>query len=158
MASVPNPSLDAGLAALKQGNYDMAIAHLEGVCEFELDEAIISRASVALVKAYRRSGDPQRAIALCQTLSQDLNPKVQQWATNTLPELMAESPPPANQTEFTPAEDTSANPTGFVPLNSPSSPTKPGTIKQRLTDSAKRLLTGGKSQQQSPGNQQVYSG
>ena len=153
MASVPNPSLDAGLAALKEGNYDVAIAHLEGVCEFELDEAIISRASVALVKAYRRRGDTQNAIALCQTLTQDLNPKVQQWATNTLPELRAESPPAANQTGFTPEEDTSANPTGFVPLNSPSSPTKPGTIKQRLTDSAKRLFTGDKSRQNPPGNQ-----
>ncbi|HAG85324.1 MAG TPA: hypothetical protein DCL61_30315, partial [Cyanobacteria bacterium UBA12227] len=56
MTSVPNPSLDTGLAALKQGNYSMAIAHLEGVREIELDESLVSRAAMGLVTAYRRIG------------------------------------------------------------------------------------------------------
>ncbi len=56
MASVPNPSLDAGLNALEQGNYSVAIAHLEGVCETELDDSVVSVASKELVTAYRRSG------------------------------------------------------------------------------------------------------
>ncbi len=78
MTSVPNPSLDAGLRALKQGNYSVAIAHLEGVCELELDDSIVARASMGLVTAYRRIGDTQKAIALCQQLTQNPNPKVKQ--------------------------------------------------------------------------------
>ena len=87
MNSVPNPSLDIGLAALKQGNYQEAIAHLETVCETELDESIVSKASKALVEAYRRNGDSHKAKALCQSLAQDPDPKLKEWATRSLAEF-----------------------------------------------------------------------
>ena len=99
MSSVPEPSLDAGKLALKQGNYSVAIAHFEGVRETELDETLVTNASLKLVQAYRKIGDTQKAIALCQELTQHSSPKVQQWATNTLSKLSSEQPA-----------------TGFVPL------------------------------------------
>ena len=76
MTSVPNPSLDAGQRALKQGNYSVAIAHLEGVCETELDDSLVARASQELVRAYRSIGDTQKAIALCQNLTQHPEPDI----------------------------------------------------------------------------------
>ncbi|MBE9128174.1 MULTISPECIES: zinc metalloprotease HtpX [unclassified Coleofasciculus] len=154
MASVPNPSLDIGLDALKQGNYTEAIAHLEGVREVELDESIVSRAAIALVTAYRRGGNVQQAIALCQQLTEDANPKVKKWADNTLAKLIAESPtslPQSNLTGFVPLEDapptaSTSDSTGFVPLN-PTPPANPSPIKERLTNSTKRLFSGGNKPQ-----------
>ncbi|HAX87678.1 MAG TPA: Zn-dependent protease with chaperone function [Cyanobacteria bacterium UBA11370] len=171
MTSVPNPSLDTGLAALKQGNYSMAIAHLEGVREIELDESLVSRAAMGLVTAYRRIGDGAKAIALCQELTQDSNATVKEWATTTLPELTAEfptptHPSPSDSTGFVPLDSTPpSDSTGFVPLEptsmrgvgsgewgvgleaTPTQPqTTPSTLKQRIANSAKRLLSNSPTQ------------
>lgn len=147
MASVPNPSLDTGLAALKQGNYSDAIAQLEAVREIELDAALVTRASQALVKAYHRSGDVENAIALCQELTHHPDPKIRQWASGLLDNLVAERQLPNGGTQQSskgqPA--TPADGTGFVPLNSSSSQTqtppqgKPSKLKQRLAGFTNRL-------------------
>ena len=128
MTSVPNPDLDTGLAAIKEGNYSLAIAHLEAVCEIELDESIVSRALIGLVTAYRSIGNGEKAIALCQQLHQDPNPKIQQWANNTLTELSAEYPPSSH-----PA---SSEPTGFVPLAQ--TPTPPQATRVTSTPNITR--------------------
>lgn len=142
MASIPNPSLDAGLAALNQGNYLLAIAHLEGVRETELDETLVAQASQNLVTAYRQNGDTEKAIALCQDLLQDSNPKLRSWADRNLVDL--ESQPRSTPTPtFEPAATDS---TGFVAFDS--TPTKTKTnqhptasnLGQRLLNSTKRLL------------------
>lgn len=142
MASIPNPSLDAGLAALNQGNYSVAIAHLEGVRETELDETLVAQASQNLVTAYRQNGDTEKAIALCQHLLQDSNPKLRSWADRNLVDL--ESQPRSTQPPlFKPAATDS---TGFVAFDS--TPTKTKTnqrptasnLRQRLLNSTKRLL------------------
>ncbi|HBB30523.1 MAG TPA: Zn-dependent protease with chaperone function, partial [Cyanobacteria bacterium UBA9273] len=153
MASVPNPSLDAGMAALEQGDYSLAIAHLEGVCEIELDETLVSQAAMGLVTAYRNSGNATHAITLCQRLTEDPNPKIKEWAVNTLANLTAEFPASQDHTGFVPLDSSSpdgvaSDPTGFVPFNQttaqPQTPqqTTPSTIKQRLVSSAKRLFSG----------------
>ena len=142
MASIPNPSLDAGLAALNQGNYLLAIAHFEGVRETELDETLVSRASQELVTAYRQNGDTEKAIALCQHLTQDSNPKIRSWADRNLVDLESQPRSTPNPT-FEPAATDS---TGFVAFDS--TPTKTKTpqrptasnLKQRLLNSTKRLL------------------
>ena len=85
MAAVSNPSLEKGEAALNQGNYNEAIAHLKGVCEVELDEMIVSRAQKALVVAYSKSEQIEQAIALCESLSLIDTEKV--WTTKVLPDL-----------------------------------------------------------------------
>lgn len=111
MASIPdNPSLEAGLAALKQSDYQRAIAHLEAVCELELDDSILTKAQTGLVVAYRRSDRPEKAIALCQALSQSSNRKVKNWAVKTLADLRRQHPTTAPSTP-------AADPTGFVPLS-----------------------------------------
>jgi Zn-dependent protease with chaperone function len=147
MNSVPNPSLDTGLAALKQGNYALAIAHLNAVRETELDEAMVTRASQGLVIAYRKSGEIENAIAVCQHLTHHSHPKVREWATSNLSELQANSSASASDsTGFVPLDGTSngsSNGTGFAPLNSNSSPAS--TLKQRLVDSTQRLFSTSKT-------------
>ncbi len=150
MASIPNPSLDAGLAALNQGNYAVAIAHLEGVRENELDETLVSQASQGLVTAYRQNGDTEKAIALCQNLSHDSNPKIRSWADRNLVDLESQSS--SNATEFSTFDaPANANPqvtdaTGFVAFNpTPAKPKAPqhsttSSLKQRLVSSTKRLF------------------
>src|SRR5919202_1180060 len=162
MASVPNPSLDDGQRALEQGNYSVAIANFEGVCEMELDDSLITRAAIGLVKAYRATGDTQKAIAICQNLTQHPDPKVRKWATSTLAEMPALGPATPNpsasdSTGFVPLDGKAPNPsasdsTGFVAFDqTPSQPTTPqpgtsSTIKQKLRDSTKRLFSNSKTQ------------
>ncbi|NEP24722.1 zinc metalloprotease HtpX [Moorena sp. SIO3I6] len=114
MASIPNPTLAAGLEALKQGNYQDAIAHLEGVCEMELDDSIVTEASQSLVQAYPKHGQPEKAIALCQHLREHPDPQIQEWAAKTETELITKYPvaakSPADATGFTPLEDQASSP------------------------------------------------
>lgn len=153
MASIPNPSLDAGLAALNQGNYSVAIAHLEGVRETELDESLVSRATHELVTAYRNSGEIEKAIALCQHLTQDPDFKLREWGTRNLDELNAQYPSASDSTGFSTFDDganaipTTNDSTGFVAFNqTPTQPKTPqkkpaSTIQQRLVNSTKRLFS-----------------
>jgi Zn-dependent protease with chaperone function len=149
MASIPNPSLEDGLAALNQGNYSVAIAHLEGVCETELDESLVTRASMELVTAYRRNGNAEKAIALCQDLTQHEDSQVRQWAATTLTDLTTENPvrsssPASDSTGFVPLDSQSANPpasdqTGFVALDQ-TTPSKPKTpLRRILSKNTQRL-------------------
>lgn len=116
MASLPEtssgsgatPSLAAGLAALKQGQYHQAIALLEP-CVQGLTGVDRVRAQMALVMAYSRGDQLEQALAFCQQLRQDANPKVREWADRTLSELS----PPAPQQGSVPDQ------TGFVPLSAP---------------------------------------
>ena len=145
MGAVPNPSLDAGLDALQQANYSDAIAHLEAVRETELDDSLVTQASQALVTAYQRSGDGDSAIALCQHLTDHPDPNVRAWATSTLADLNTNVP-------ATPSRASASDSTGFVPFNPAASQSQtpsqktPFNIKQRLTDSTKRLFTNAKTQ------------
>ena len=166
MASVPNPSLDAGLNALEQGNYSVAIAHLEGVCETELDDSVVSVASKELVTAYRRSGALEKAIAFCQHLTQHHDPTLREWADTTLADLSAEHPATPSSSssgstgfvsfDSTPVNSSASDSTGFVAFDqTPSNPKTPQrktpqrktpTSKQGLVGSTKRLLSNSTTQ------------
>jgi Zn-dependent protease with chaperone function len=145
MGAVPNPSLDAGLDALQQANYSDAIAHFEAVRETELDDSLVTQASQALVTAYQRSGDWESAIALCQNLTHHPDPNVHEWATSTLADLNANY-------LAAPSNTSASESTGFVPFNPTPSQSQtpqqrtPLKIKQRLTDSTKRLFSNAKTQ------------
>ncbi|MCL1463707.1 zinc metalloprotease HtpX [Argonema galeatum] len=106
-----NPALEAGLAALKQGNYEDAIADLESVCKIDLNQKSIFRAQMGLAIAYERIGDVPSSIALCKTLSKNSSPQVKEWALRTL----------ASFTDRYPEESRGAgensSETGFVPLD-----------------------------------------
>jgi lipopolysaccharide biosynthesis regulator YciM len=65
----PQPSLEAGPAALKQGDYRNAIAHLEAVCQNQPTHSSQVKAQIGLVKAYCSTGEISRAIALCQNFN-----------------------------------------------------------------------------------------
>lgn len=100
-------NLKIGLAALKQKDYAAAIPHLEAVPQGK-DAGGWLKAQMGLVKAYARTNQVQRAIDLCEQLSQNPNAQVQAWATNTVAELRhryaADSPAPdaLDETGFTP--------------------------------------------------------
>ena len=113
MTSVPDSSLETGLAALKRGDYPNAIARLEAVCQTQINQSAKIRAQMGLVVAYGRSGELDRAIALCQVLSQHTNSQVREWATRNQAEL-ARSPVDQEVSTASPKADA----TGFVPFDS----------------------------------------
>ncbi|BAZ01819.1 hypothetical protein NIES37_58260 [Tolypothrix tenuis PCC 7101] len=87
MPSHAESSLEAGLVALKQGNYPTAIAHLEPVANSQKDGKTGLQAQVGLVMAYARSGQVPKAIAVCNNLIVSPNPQVQEWAERALEHL-----------------------------------------------------------------------
>lgn len=101
MPPVPDPSstppsravadVEAGLAALKQGNYARAIALLE-TTRLPATHPLAMRSQMGLVIAYARNGDAVRAIELCQRLNQSENSQVRQWAAETLTSLAKRYP------------------------------------------------------------------
>ncbi|HYW18463.1 MAG TPA: M48 family metalloprotease [Nodularia sp. (in: cyanobacteria)] len=112
-------SLEAGLVALKQGNYQTAIAKLIPVASSEENTTANLQARVGLVMAYARTGQIRKATALCQLLTQSQNTQVKEWAELALTHL----------TKRKKSSDNSKNPgTGFVAFeNSPSAtPSKLG--------------------------------
>lgn len=100
-------SLKAGLAALKQGNVEKAIALLESVAKTSPDSETVLQAQRGLVVAYDQIGQIPRAIALCQELCQSSHPKIQQWATQRLDRLTAATQHPIGDPQ----------PTGFIPFS-----------------------------------------
>ncbi|MEG4281667.1 zinc metalloprotease HtpX [Microcoleus sp. A006_D1] len=113
-------SLEAGLAALKQKDYQSAIALLESVTETAANQPPGIRAQMGLVAAYKATGNIKKAIALCTSLTKIPNTQVKTWADRTLTELTPPRPPK-------PAETLTE--TGFVAFNS-------------ATESAKKTVKG----------------
>ncbi|MCC3435983.1 MAG: hypothetical protein EAZ39_03120 [Oscillatoriales cyanobacterium] len=99
-------SLEAGLAALKQKDYQSAIALLESVSQTAANQPPGIRAQMGLVAAYKATGNLKSAIALCTSLTNIPNTQIQTWADRTLKELTPPKPP-----ETTPE-------TGFVAFDS----------------------------------------
>ncbi|XHX78753.1 MAG: M48 family metalloprotease [Stenomitos frigidus ULC029] len=98
MPPVPDPSsiahdsdLEAGLSALKQGDYKTAIAKLEAAPLLP-QHPLTAKAQMGLAVAYARTGEPLRAAALCQTLQQSETPQVSEWASQTLASLVERYP------------------------------------------------------------------
>jgi Zn-dependent protease with chaperone function len=98
--------LQAGLAALKRKDYEEAIATLETVRQSTSDAPTRARAEMGLVKAYVRTGEPEKAIALCQPLCDHANEQVRTWATQTLADFNIPANPPADLTGFVPMTKT----------------------------------------------------
>ncbi|MHC0063477.1 M48 family metalloprotease [Nostoc sp. UIC 10890] len=87
MPSHAKSSLEAGLVALKQGNYQTAIAHLEPIASSQSNGTASLQAQVGLVMAYARTGEVSKAITISQNLIESNNPQVQEWATRALEHL-----------------------------------------------------------------------
>lgn len=123
-----NP-FQAGEKALQTGDYESAIAHLQKVLETTQDQTILSSAQKSLVSAYRKSGQTEQAINLCQHIQKTGNVQDQVWATTQLNQL--------NQAQ------NSTNLTGFVAdtpsetKQSPSQqPNQPSPSNQQPSSSA----------------------
>lgn len=99
-ASADRSPLESGLSALRRKDYSTAIARLIEVCQTEQDRATLAQAQMALVKAYRRSGDLSQARSLCETLSHSHSRKVRAWAAENLAQI----------------DSLEVDQTGFVPL------------------------------------------
>ncbi|MEG4321192.1 MULTISPECIES: zinc metalloprotease HtpX [unclassified Microcoleus] len=117
-------SLEAGLAALKQKDYQRAIALLESVSQTAANQPPGIRAQMGLVAAYKATGNLKSAIALCTSLTKISNTQIKTWADRTLKEL---TPPPPPKTPETPPE------TGFVAFDSGTKSAKNTLKGDRLT-------------------------
>lgn len=91
-------SLQSGLEALQDSRYLEAIDLLESYC-YAIDPDLSSTSSsqpaclaaqIFLVKAYFSSGDLERALALCQLVSESDHPQMKAWAQEALPILYTE--------------------------------------------------------------------
>lgn len=135
MSSVPHsssqPSLKAGLAAVKQKDYASAIAHLEPVSQQARSPKSTVKAQMGLAIAYEGVGETDKAIALCQDLQHNKNQKVRDWSDRTLAKWKQRYPdrfadPVARPTGFVPLDDDgkpdSEKTTGFVPLDNSNEP------------------------------------
>ena len=129
-------ALEAGLTALKQGDYKTAIATLEAT-PLPSDHALTAKVQMGLVAAYVHTEQPLRAAALCQTLRHSENPQLRDWAKRSLLSLTDRHPELADQLKAsgtvanntpTPAipssahRDTSDDLTGFTPFDPSASP------------------------------------
>ncbi|MCF2149322.1 M48 family metalloprotease [Desmonostoc muscorum LEGE 12446] len=127
MPSHAKSSLEAGLVALKQGNYQTAIAHLEPLASSESNATANLQARVGLVMAYARTGEVSKAIAFCQNLIESNNLQVQEWATRALEHLTKRQKP----------EPESKNvETGFVAFENspPNTPASEEKLKDEVTE------------------------
>ncbi|CDN13965.1 protease htpX-like protein [Richelia intracellularis] len=113
MSSNSQFSLEAGLVALNQGDYQGAIAILKAVVT-EAEVSYVSlQARMGLVIAYTRNGNIPQATSLCENLTKSDNTQIQEWAEKTLGELSIRHPPENDSVEYT---------TGFVPFSSSFTP------------------------------------
>ncbi len=129
MTSPPDPAsganLEAGLAAIKQGNYPLAIQQLERYLVSQagaLEQPDSIKARMWLATVYRRSGQPKKAIAVCQHLHDSPNAKLREWASQTLREIEQRYPTLDKGTNSD-VEQT-ADLAGFVPLQAETNGTR----------------------------------
>lgn len=81
-----------GIIACKEERYPKAIKYLEDYCQGckNRNSKDYIQAQMCLIKVYKIVGQLERAIALCQLLSNHTHPQVQTWANKTLPMLSKE--------------------------------------------------------------------
>ncbi|MBE9034867.1 M48 family metalloprotease [aff. Roholtiella sp. LEGE 12411] len=130
MPSHAESSLEAGLVALKQGNYQTAIAQLEPITSNQENGTASLQAQVGLVMAYARSGEAPKAIALCQNLTKSNHPQVQEWATRALEHLTK------SKQRSIESKESKNSKTGFVSFDNsrPDSPPVNAALQQKPKD------------------------
>ncbi|MBW4539620.1 MAG: M48 family metalloprotease [Myxacorys chilensis ATA2-1-KO14] len=141
MQAFPDPASDAsvletGLTAVKQENYQGAIAALEQylASTVEKDTPSSIKAQMGLIVAYSRQDRIGDAIVLCQSLHSSQNRKVQEWATRMLTELSNQAKP--IETGFTLLEAVPKAPRRTVDLSSHHSPQRPSSQRSPNTTAA----------------------
>lgn len=91
-------SLQAGLDALKEKRYREAIQILKEFCQYytEPGSKEYIQAQMGLAKAYDRTAQNDKAIAIAQTLTKSEYPEVRSWALKTLEFLISKQIPEAS--------------------------------------------------------------
>lgn len=83
--------LETGIAALQQQQYQEAIGNLEAFCHDCATQSQLGRdylrAQMHLISTYEQQGQRDRALTLCQNLTQSTNAQVQIWAEQKLKSL-----------------------------------------------------------------------
>ncbi|MGM3309139.1 molecular chaperone DnaJ [Anabaena sp. WFMT] len=81
-----------GVTACKEGRYLKAIKYLEDYCQGsrKRNSQNYLQATMWLIKAYQMGGQLQKAIALCESLSNHAHPQVNTWANKILAILSKE--------------------------------------------------------------------
>ncbi|MGL6283041.1 MAG: tetratricopeptide repeat protein, partial [Microcoleaceae cyanobacterium] len=134
-----HPAWQAGLEALQAKDYDLAIAHLQIMAEQPPSQLQV-KAQVALVKAYVGANQPERAIALCRQLSKSEQKSVQEWANNTLKQLIKRYPPKIPSKPKVTEVSPPANATGFVPFDPLENPATSKSVKSSKSSVNKKIV------------------
>ncbi|MEA5620752.1 molecular chaperone DnaJ [Cronbergia sp. UHCC 0137] len=82
-----------GMAACKEGRYPKGIKYLEEYCQNTQvrNNGDYIQAQMWLATAYHKTGQLQRAIALCEVLSNHTHPQINTWANRILAVLYKEN-------------------------------------------------------------------
>lgn len=110
-------SLQAGLDALKQGRHRDAIQILKEFCQYysQSGSKEYLQAQMGLAKAYQRTGQNDKAIAIAQSLTKSEYSEVRSWASKTLESLISKE----------------------IPENSPSLKSQPPSLGKKANRAAK---------------------
>ena len=111
MLSHSESSLQAGLTALKQGDYQTAISILETFIGQANNDSDVLQAQIGLAVAYSRSGEVGAAISLCESLRESENQQVKEWAHLSLEKLQAKY----SKEQLTRVDKNDV--TGFIPFD-----------------------------------------
>jgi len=124
MPTNPESDLEAGLTALKLGNYYAAIRQLEPIAHNQSREDACLRAQVGLVMAYAHTGKLAKAIAWGEKLHKSANPQVQAWALRALKHLKLKYQRQIRKIAQNPQSSSGLvdkpDKTGFIPLDTSS--------------------------------------
>jgi hypothetical protein len=139
MPSHPEPSLEAGLSAIKLGDFQSAIAILEALTQTVTNSNIFLQAQIGLIVAYTKSGNIPRGITLCETLTHSQNSEVQQWANRTLEQLTLPRKDSSDFTSLVPFEQNTRI-TGQKPTHRNNDPNNETSLTPSFPHSLPHLL------------------
>ena len=133
----PEKTLRQGLDALTRKDYTSAIRHLSKLQQnFSAAGSVRLKARIGLVQALEGNGQIAKAIALCQTLENHSQAKIQQWAETTLRRLRE----PTHDASTARPETTGAS--GFQPLAPANEVPKPEPAYRPASATADSDLSG----------------
>ncbi|MDJ0774613.1 MAG: M48 family metalloprotease [Mastigocoleus sp. MO_167.B18] len=131
MPSHSELSLQAGLNALKQGDYQAAITILDGFISQSTNYSDVLQATIGLAVAYSRTGKVSAAISLCEDLRESDNQEVREWANLSLKKLRAKRSKEQLKSKSEPEDIPEA--TGFIPFeNKDSAPLEENLFSSQL--------------------------
>lgn len=116
----PEQLIKAGLAALKQKNYERAIATFQKLRQTDnVSASHRLKAQMGLIRVYEAQGNNEEAQRLCQPLLKSRSQSIRQWAHGKAQQLSVDpscNNEPFNNTEATATKSPIPPTSGFIPL------------------------------------------